>query len=168
MAFCTQCGTKNDDSAKFCTSCGKQLEGVNGENNSHSTNDFSQKLNSLNNTADTTYEYSSSDIENTKVLAIFSYIGFFFIIPLIAAPNSKFARFHANQGILLFITEILYGIASGIISLMFKALGLGFLSAILNLFGLVFFALMIIGILNVINGKAKELPVIGSYKILNY
>lgn len=168
MAFCTQCGTKNDDNAKFCTSCGKQLESINGGNNSSSTNDFSQKFNNLNNTADTTYEYSSSDIENNKVLAIFSYISFLFIIPLIAAPNSKFARFHANQGILLFIVEILYGIAAGIISVMFKVLHLGFLSAILNLFGLVFLALMIIGILNVVNGKAKELPVIGNYKILNY
>ncbi len=28
MAFCPDCGTKNDDNARFCTSCGRQLADV--------------------------------------------------------------------------------------------------------------------------------------------
>src|SRR5271170_5256640 len=41
------------------------------------------------------------DVQNHKAVAILAYI--FFVIPLVAAPHSKFARFHANQGLLLFI-----------------------------------------------------------------
>ncbi len=45
------------------------------------------------------------DVEKFKGLAVLAYI--FFLIPLIAAPNSKFARFHANQGLLLFILLVI-------------------------------------------------------------
>ncbi len=38
--------------------------------------------------------------------------------------------------------------------------------AITGLFGLVFLVLVILGIVNAASGKAKELPVIGKYKIL--
>src|ERR1035437_3247453 len=45
--------------------------------------------------------FDADDVEKNKAMAILGYI--FFVIPLAAAPKSKFARFHANQGLLLFI-----------------------------------------------------------------
>lgn len=105
--------------------------------------------------------YDARDIENNKVFAILSYIGILFVVGLIAAPKSKFARFHANQGIVLFIIEIALGIVSGIVS--FIPVVSGIVSAVIGLVSLVY---MVIGICNAASGKAKELPVIGSISIL--
>lgn len=40
------------------------------------------------------------------------------------------------------------------------------LSMLLSLVGLVFLVWFIIGIINVVNGRAKELPLIGHFKLL--
>ena len=40
-------------------------------------------INNLNNTPDTTANYDPKDIEDNKVLALFSYIGLLFLIPLL-------------------------------------------------------------------------------------
>src|SRR5437762_2047316 len=41
------------------------------------------------------------DAEKHKAVAILGYI--LFVIPLVTAPHSKFGRFHANQGLMVFI-----------------------------------------------------------------
>ena len=41
-----------------------------------------------------------------------------------------------------------------------------FIATLFSLLGIVFLVLDIIGIINAANGKAKELPVIGKYRIL--
>ena len=41
-----------------------------------------------------------------------------------------------------------------------------FIATLFSLLGIVFLVLVIIGIINAANGKAKELPVIGKYRIL--
>lgn len=41
-----------------------------------------------------------------------------------------------------------------------------FIATLFSLLGIVFLVLAIIGIINAANGKAKELPVIGKYRIL--
>ena len=157
MAFCSKCGTQVDDTAKFCSKCGSPTA---------ANNNIFDKIKSFSNTSGNTGSYDRTDIENNKILALFSYLGILFIIPLIAAPNSKYARFHANQGIVLFICEAVYGIVIGIITAVFNAIGLGIIASLISLAGLVFVVFMIIGIMNAVNGKAEELPVIGSLKIL--
>ena len=156
MAFCSKCGNQVDDAAKFCNTCGAQTA---------ANDDIFEKMKSFNNTTDRTGDFDRMDIENNKILALFSYLGFLFIIPLIAAPNSKYARFHANQGIILFLCSVVYGAISGVLTAIFR-FPLAFIPAIFNLVGIVFLVLMIIGIVNAVNGKAQELPVIGSIKIL--
>lgn len=99
---------------------------------------------------------NSSDINNNKLIAVFSYIGILFLIPLFFAKDSKFARFHVNQGIMLFIVSIVLGLLSYIPII-------GFIFGILNLVAFIF---AIIGIVNVVKGKAKELPIIGKYTII--
>lgn len=99
----------------------------------------------------------SKDIEENKVLAILSYIGILFIVPLLAAPKSKFAKFHANQGCALFIVEVALGIV-WIIPI------LGWL---VGFFGGIFtFILAIMGIINAANGKSEKLPLIGDIEII--
>ena len=102
-------------------------------------------------------------------MALLSYIGILFIIPLLAAKDSKFAKFHVNQGLVLFIADLVCGLAVRIVSaiLSFIPVVRVFLPAVLiTLVSLAALAFMIIGILNAVNGRAKELPLIGSLKIL--
>ncbi|MBR5432634.1 MAG: zinc ribbon domain-containing protein [Bacteroidales bacterium] len=108
------------------------------------------------NATDNTAEYDQADINSNKVMAILAYLGILVLIPLFAAKDSKFARFHTNQGLLLLLVAILCGVISRIPVIGFLGSILGFISGI--------FA--IIGIVYAIQGKAKELPLIGKYRIL--
>ena len=70
---------------------------------------------------------------------------------------------------MLFIANLVCGLAVGIVSaiLSFIPIVRVFLPAVLTtLVSLAALAFMIIGILNAVNGRAKELPLIGSLKIL--
>ena len=97
-------------------------------------------------------------------MGILSYLSWLVLIPLIAAPKSPFARFHANQGLILAIIEIAFGIVLGALSLI-PVIGIVF-NIILSLLGLVFLLFSILGIVNAANGKAKELPVIGKIRLI--
>ncbi len=118
----------------------------------------------ITNTNDETAEYSQEDIEKNKVLSIFAYLSWLILIPLFAAKDSKFARFHCNQGLVLAIAEIIVWIVFGILS---NIPFIGWLFAVLNgLISLVCLIFSIIGIVNVVNGRAKELPFIGKFRLL--
>ena len=121
-------------------------------------------LNNLNNTADHTAEYDPQDIEQNKVMGILAYLGILVLIPIFAAKDSRYARYHANQGLVLCIAEIVISILTSILSAI-PVVGwiLGLIGWLLNLG---FFVLAIIGIINVVNGKAKDLPLIGNIRIL--
>ena len=129
---------------------------------------FEEKLSGVTNTADTTSQFDPKDIEQNKVMAILAYFGILVLVPLIGAPQSKFARFHANQGLLLLIASIAFYVVYYIFLHILIAISwkLVFLATLFSLLGLVFLVLAIIGIVNAANGKAKELPVIGKYRIL--
>ncbi len=152
MLTCKQCGTQVEDGVMNCTNCGAPIESPVQQNQPV---DLSEKFNEFNNTADTTSEYDAQDIEKNKVMAVLAYILFF--IPLLAAKDSKFARFHTNQGLVLFIGGIIASVVAVIPVI-------GWIVA--PIAGLVITVLAIIGILNALNGRAKELPVIGKFKIL--
>ena len=108
MPFCEKCGAKMEEEAKFCPSCGA---GVNGQQSQYSqqntqSGNFQETINKYMQTEDNTSEFEQEDINQNKVMAVLAYIGILVLVPLLAAPNSKYARYHANQGLLLFIAEI--------------------------------------------------------------
>lgn len=108
------------------------------------------------------------DINANKVYGILSYIGFLFIIPLLAAKESRFAKFHANQGLVVFLAQMIINLASTIVCALLSAIHLGTMAAVLApLVSLVSLALSVIGIINAAQGKAKEIPVIGKFHILD-
>ncbi|MEE0859710.1 MAG: DUF4870 domain-containing protein [Acutalibacteraceae bacterium] len=113
---------------------------------------------------DKTMNMHPQDIEDNKVLSLFSYIGILFLIPLLACKNSQYARFHANQGIILFICNLIISVAAGILSVI-PVVGF-ILCIILYIVELVLLVFAIIGIVNAVTGKAKELPLIGKFTIL--
>lgn len=126
--------------------------------------DFNEEFNRFTNTKDTTAEYDPADVEKNRVMAILAYFSWLVLIPLIAANDSRFARFHCNQGIVLAIIEIVIWAIFGALS--FIPL-VGWIFIVINsVLSLGCFALAVIGIINAANGKAKELPLIGHIKLL--
>ena len=144
MKYCQNCGKKIDEDSKYCSECGARIEKE---------------------TIDPEIiddEYSSEDIEQTKVLSLFAYINFLFIIPLIACKDSKYARFHVNQGIILCITSVILSVAINVAEMFSISYVYDILEAISSI-GMT--VLMIIGIVNATTGKAKRLPIIGKFDI---
>ncbi|WP_281884390.1 DUF4870 domain-containing protein [Paenibacillus sp. YYML68] len=99
---------------------------------------------------------ASDDIQKNKGIAAVAYILFF--VPLLAAKESRFARFHANQGLLLLIACFAANLVLGLIPI------IGWLIA--PLANLVFFVFAVLGIIRAWNGESKELPLIGSIQLL--
>ncbi len=135
---------------------------------SNNQESFEDKIKALNNTADTTNEFDPQDIEKNKFMAILAYFGILVIIPILAAKDSKYARFHSNQGLILCIAAILYSVAYSILSSIILSISwrLYWLVSIISVLGLAFLIWFVLGIINAAQGKAKELPLIGHFKLL--
>ncbi|MDR3359572.1 MAG: hypothetical protein LBO20_02740 [Bifidobacteriaceae bacterium] len=121
-----------------------------------------------------------ADAQANKVQAVLAYLGLLVLIPIFAAKDSRFARYHANQGLVLMLAGIAYGILWGVIAGVVGALAFGSIASgsgaglalggiVTTVFGLVFLVfpvLAIIGIVHAVQGEAKPLPVIGRFTIL--
>ena len=128
------------------------------------TNEIMDKAKELLNTPDTTAEYDAADIEQNKVMALLSYIWILFLLPLFLAKESRFAQYHANQGIVLAVAGTVIGLLLGIAAFIpVVNIIIGILGGLVELAVL---ALAVLGIYNTWQGKAKELPLIGKFKIL--
>jgi len=92
-------------------------------------------------------------------MAVFAYLWVLILIPFLTdAKNDPFVKFHLRQGLALIIFDV---VAWFIVMLIgwFPIIG-WLITWILWLASLVF---VIIGIVNVVNGNEKELPLIGQY-----
>ncbi|MBQ4054091.1 MAG: zinc ribbon domain-containing protein [Clostridia bacterium] len=129
------------------------------------------------NTDDHSAMLDPRDVNDNKVFGIFAYLGLFCLIPMFAAPkNSRFSRYHANQGLLLLICNVIYAIISALLNLIkVPVYRYGFrvgsatpvaISVILAILSLPLIALAVLGIINVVKGKCKDLPFIGKFKFL--
>ncbi len=111
-------------------------------------------------------EVTAEDAEANKIFGILAYLSILWIVPLMAAKNSPFAKYHANQGLVLFLGEIALGIILSILNAILFSLGLGFISLVLGLVWLGVIALLIMGIINAAAGKCVPLPLIGKFKLI--
>ena len=121
-------------------------------------------MNKLFEMKDYTDQYEQEDANKHRAFGILSYIGILFLIGLFAAKDSKWTRFHTNQGLVLCILD-------AALVIMNYTLGLipyvGIVFRILYWVGAaIVVALAVIGIVNTAKGKAKNLPVIGTIRIL--
>jgi uncharacterized membrane protein len=173
MKFCGNCGNKVEDNVKFCQSCGEVMSTDSKEGDTATA----QNNNTIITNNSSTYSGTSSDqkdAEDNKMMGILAYI--IFLIPLLAGPkDSKFLKYHTNQGLVLFIFTIAWVIIERILSSIMVAIffRITFLWAlisivlwVLSLVTYVFAVLAIIGIINAANGTKKPLPVIGGIQIL--
>ncbi|MBR7553122.1 DUF4870 domain-containing protein [Allobacillus sp. GCM10007491] len=101
------------------------------------------------------------DRKNNKAMAIISYLGIFVIVPLLVAKDSRFAMYHANQGLILLIFAVIFYTIGSVIPV------IGWL-LVLPLTSIVSLILAIMGIINAANEKEKPLPLIGKYTIIHY
>lgn len=107
-----------------------------------------------------------SDYSDHKLYAILGYIlPFLFFIPLVndSSKNNPFARFHANQQLILLILGL--AVYMFVNPFLFMTFGYGgyTLSSLLNL-GIIVF--VILGVMNASKEEMKELPLIGGFKLL--
>jgi uncharacterized membrane protein len=152
--FCQSCGKSLDDQAQFCDGCG-------------ATQTVYQAAGAPPGAGTAEEVYSPQDIEKNKVMAGLAY--FIFFLPLVACPESRYGRFHANQGLLILIASIGGGIVLAILSAILGLISL-YLVIISTLLYIVLYVgitiLVIMGLINGLNGKAKPLPVIGHIKLI--
>lgn len=160
MAFCNKCGNPLPDGANNCPKCGAPAG--NAQQNAQNAQDF---VNNIMNTADTTSQFDPQDINDNKGMSILAYIGFLFLVPLLACPNSKYARYHINQGLVLFLMELAIGVVVGVFGII-PVIGIIIGGLIGAVGGILVLVLAILGIVNVVQGQAKELPVIGKITLL--
>ena len=96
---------------------------------------------------------TSSGTKKNIGMAVVAYIIFF--IPLLTdAKNDPFVKFHVKQGLVL-----LLGWVAGMIVGMVPIFGW----IIAPFLGILLFVLFVIGIINALGGKEKQLPLIGQF-----
>lgn len=159
MAFCGKCGTKFEKGAKFCPACGAPASAAPQQ---VTTPAYTPPV-----VLGAPGQADIKDAQDNKAMAVLAYI--IFLIPLFAAKESPFARYHTNQGLVLALASvalsIVYSILTTILIAISWRLGLA-ASAVLWLVFLLPLILMIIGIVNAAGGRMKPLPIIGGIKIL--
>ena len=108
-----------------------------------------------------------------KTLALESYLGLLVLAPIFGAKQSRFVRYHANQGFVLFLVSIALWILTMVNSALLIAtyssgirVLFSILSIVLTLASIGLFVFAIIGIVNAVKCRMKELPLIGKINIL--
>ncbi len=99
--------------------------------------------------------------QDVKTMAALAYIIFF--IPMLTNKDSKFAMFHANQGLLLLISVVVLNFVVGILGGITFFFGGFLLWGLPGLVGLIF---AIMGIMGALNGEMKPLPVVGGITLI--
>lgn len=101
------------------------------------------------------------DVEKNRLLAVIGYVvPVLFFLPLLTeGKNSPFARFHANQQLVLLIVALAVNLAGSMVPF----LGLFLIWPVGTIFVIV---LAILGVINASRGQMKRLPVIGTAELI--
>lgn len=162
--FCTKCGAEHTESVNFCPSCGAAAAPGEPLYNSQAGPEPQPQQ-----SAQFQQGYQSQQSyyapppqppagkKYSEPVAVFCYLSILILIPLVLEPDSKFVRYHANQGLILLLASLLCS-AVAIIPY------LGWIAAAA---GAIFcFVCFIIGLVNSLGGEMKPLPLIGKYELV--
>lgn len=136
-------------------------------------NKLKEKLLILLNTEDYTENYSLEEIESGKTLSIVSYL--IPIVPFILSKKNSYVHYHTTNGMNILFTYLIFIIVKRTLSYIFGTpcdlisgikcmilpLSLRILFALINM---LFSFIVLLGLLNVCNNKAKELLLISKIK----
>jgi uncharacterized membrane protein len=109
-------------------------------------------------------EVDPEDVEKNKIFGILSYLGPLCFLPLIAAKDSPYAMYHANQGFVLFLATFAAFLVT-VAGILIPFVGLLFYFVHIILY-LVYGVAVIYGIINAAAGKCVPIPYIGGIKLL--
>lgn len=124
---------------------------------------------------DSSAEYTKEEKDAGKLMAILSYIGILCLIPYFVEKDNKYVRYHAIQGLNLFIISLIISVAAAVVAFVGAFLAfipvLGFIlfaiiGLVCSLVSIVPFALSIWGLVLVFQDQAKELPICNKVKII--
>lgn len=103
-----------------------------------------------------------ADVSQVRLFGILGYIfPFLFFLPLVTdAKDNAFAKYHANQQLLLLLFLIIGNTAASILTVILIGI---LLYPVVWIYGLV---CMVLGIMNVVNDREKPLPLIGTITTL--
>jgi len=93
---------------------------------------------------------SPSEVQEGKFFAVISYISFLCIVSLVLKKDNRFSLYHAKQGLVLFVFEVLCFVFS-VIPVFWL------IRAVIFLF---FFMLSLLGILQSLQGRCGRIPVL--------
>ena len=134
-SFCNNCGVQTNANQEICIRCGVRLARPFGG--------------------------AGTSVDEGKVWCILAYLGVLCFIPLLTQKQNSFVMFHARQGLVLFITEMIMVILNIFLSgISFVGL---FFAFVFSLLGLACAVLSIIGIIQAIQGKEWKLPILGDF-----
>lgn len=167
MIYCRKCGNKLDERSRFCPVCGASA-GPSEDRRAEGNDSFCAMIQGLTNTEDMTARFDPDDIQRNKGMAIIAYLGILVLVPLLAAKDSRFARYHVNQGLVLLIAETAYSFICIFLGEIFLSTPwrLLFIVRMMKFFQWGFLILAVIGIINAANGLAKEIPLVGRARLI--
>ena len=146
--YCINCGSKIKAGHRFCAVCGAS-QYPDGYETGSGTGKVLK--------------------DNDKAFAIISYLGILSLVSYFVTPkNSVYARFHAVQGLNLFILECIIAAITKILkgiffwSWQFKSI----ISGIGGIASVGFIVLIVLGIVYAARGEITVLPVVGSWRIV--
>ena len=171
MAFCPNCGTAIPQGGNVCPNCGTPVAAdtpyaAPGDQQQYQYQQYQQQYQQPYAEYAPQYAadavppgYDAEDIQNNRILSVCSYLSpLLYLIPLIAQPDSKYCRFHANQALVLILFELCCGLVWIVPILGWIAGGIGMIFA---------FVCEIIGIVRSLKGSVEPLPLIGKIDILH-
>ena len=100
----------------------------------------------------------------TRLCCVLAYFSILFFLPLVFCRENEYAKFHANQGLVLFISVAVINVLIELVSLVIPSPPVK--NAIYTIFNLVAICFSILGVLHVVNEQDKPLPLIGKITII--
>lgn len=109
--------------------------------------------------------YTDKEKSEGVFFGILSYLSVLCLIPYFLENKNNFVKFHAKQGLNLFLLEIIVGVCASILVVLLLFLSFAVV-LVRDIIECIFFVVSIIGIINVVQGKARELPIVNKIKIV--
>ena len=122
-----------------------------------------------------TKKYHPMDVKSCKIESVCACTGILFFLPLVSAPNSRYGRYWANQGLLVLFFEILCLIAWAISSALLNLLGaIPFIGIVFTVIKFAVAAFLIFLVLFYIvfpmsfavKGRARDIPYFGMFRFI--